>query len=117
RARPNREHALRAEPLELAPVVREDAADTRDRQGQQPSTRVDSLAEPRDRDAERHLLELFALDVGDEQPRRVRPEVDRRDSRHLRGTNAVTAATASRASWTAARSTASRASEAWRRAT
>src|ERR1051326_8972424 len=69
------------------------------------------LAEPRDSLAPGNLVEPSLLDVGDEQARRVRPEIDRGDPRHLRGYTAVSRPRESCASCTAARRTAVRASE------
>ena len=86
RARRDRERALRAECLELAPVVDERVPHAGDRHGQQPSARVDALAESRDPRAADDLLDPSVDDVGDEQPSRVRPEVDRGDARHFVGT-------------------------------
>jgi hypothetical protein len=48
------------------------------------ATRVDALTEARDTRLAVHLHERAVDDVGDEQPRRVRAEVDGRDP-HLRG--------------------------------
>ena len=84
RARRDRERPLGAELLERAPIVDERVADARDRHGEEAAARVDALAEPRDARLAVHLVDPAVLDVGDEQPRRVRPEVDR-DSNHLRG--------------------------------
>ena len=41
---------------------------------------VDPFAEPRNLQLTGHLLDAAAPDVGDEQARRVRPEVDRGDA-------------------------------------
>ena len=84
RARRDGERALGAERLERAPVVGEDVAHARDRDGEEAAARVDALAEPRDARLAVHLVDAAVVDVGDEQPRRVRAEVDRCDS-HLRG--------------------------------
>ena len=80
------ERALGAERLELAPVVGQHVAHARDRHRQQPAARVDALAEARDDAAPHDLDDVVALDVRDEQARRVGAEVDGRDARHLRGT-------------------------------
>ena len=84
RARRHRERALGAEALERAPVIGEHVAHTRDRNGEESAARVDPLAEAGDVRLAVHLVDAAVYDVGDEQPRRVRPEVDRCDS-HLRG--------------------------------
>ena len=80
--------------------------------GQEAPARVDALAEPRDDAAAHDLLDPAVLDVGDEQPGRVRAEVDRGDARHLRGTAPRSPATSACASAAAAAITASSASEA-----
>ena len=90
-ARRDAERPLGAELLELAAVVGEDVADARDRQRQQPAALVDALAEPRDLEPANDLLER-PVRVGDEEARRVRPQVDGGDP-HLRGTTAVTRST------------------------
>ena len=82
-ARRDAERALGAERLELAPVVGEHVADTCDRNGEETTALVDALAEAGDREPADDLVER-AVHVGDEQPGRVRAEVDRRDP-HLRG--------------------------------
>ena len=83
-ARRDGERALRAEPLERSAVVGEHVADARDRSGEEAAARVDAFAEARDARLAVHLVDAAVDDVGDEQPRRVRAEVDRGDS-HLRG--------------------------------
>ena len=82
-ARRDAERPLGAERLELAPVVGEDVADARDRDGEEAAPLVDALAEPGDLEPADDLVER-PVRVGDEQPGRVRPEVDRCDP-HLRG--------------------------------
>ena len=113
-ARRDAERPLGAELLELAAVLGEDVAHAGDRERQQPAALVDPLAEPRDRQPADDLLER-PVRVGDEQPGRVRPQVDGRDS-HLRGTTPVTRPTAARTSAIAAVRTFSRAREERRRA-
>ena len=83
-ARRDEQRALRAERLECAPVVGERVAHARDRHGEEAATRVDPLTEARDARLAVHLVERAVDDVGHEQPRRVRAEVDGSDS-HLRG--------------------------------
>jgi hypothetical protein len=46
---------------------------------------VHVLAESRDPLLQQHLVDPALVDVGDQEPRRVRPEIDSRDPRHLRG--------------------------------
>ena len=83
--------------------------------GSRPPAGVDAFAEARD-DAPAHdLIDAAFLDVGDEEASRIRAEVDRRDARHLRGTAPRSPSTERLTSPAAARSTASRASEACRR--
>ena len=48
---------------------------------------IDAFAEPRDRQPTRDLIEPVAVDVRDEEPGRVRPEVDGCDADHLTGRN------------------------------
>ena len=75
-ARPDGEHALRAEALRLPPVVDEHVPDAGDRGRQQDAATVDRLAQTGDRLAANHFLDTSVVDVGDQQARRVRPEVD-----------------------------------------
>ena len=77
-----RECPLGAECLELPPVLGEAVPHTGDRDGEEPPPLVDPLAEARDREPSRDLLEVLAVDVRDEEPGRVRPEVDRCDAGH-----------------------------------
>src|SRR6185503_4019359 len=76
RARGDRQHALRAQPLELAAVLGEHVADARDRQRQELAPLVHALAEPRDLGAPCDLLDASVLDVGDQQAGRVGAQVD-----------------------------------------
>ena len=69
------------------PVVGEAVPDAGDGHGEEAAPSVDSFAEPRDRELPDDLLELLAVDVRDEEPGRVRPEVDRCDARHRVGRN------------------------------
>src|SRR5204863_8394437 len=87
-ARRHEQDRLSAERLGRAPVVGERVADARDGEGEEAAAGLDALAEARDA---RLAMQLFhaAVDVRDEQPRGVRPEVDGRDD-HLRGTTAAT---------------------------
>ena len=57
RARRDGERALRAERLELAPVVGERVAHARDRDGEEAAARVDPFAEPRDARAPHDLVD------------------------------------------------------------
>src|ERR1051326_2639487 len=97
--------------LGRAAVVDEAVADTRDRGRKEDAAPVDVLAEPSDPLPAVQRLERAVLDVGDEQPRGVRPEVDRCDARHFEGKNERAEATAERTSVTAPISTRARASE------
>ena len=111
-ARRDGERALGAELLELAAVVGEHVPHARDGDRQEAPARVDALAEPRDARPAHDLLDAAVLDVGDEQPRGVRAEVDRGDARHLRRHEARgRGRTCAFASAAAARSTASCASD------
>ena len=78
-ARRDRERALGAERLGFAAVVGEHVPHARDRDGEQAASRVDAFAEAGDR-GRRASSRGAVLDVGDEQPGRVRAEVDRGDS-------------------------------------
>src|SRR5205085_7262995 len=111
RARRDRERALRAEGLELASILRQRVPDARDRNGKEAAAFVDAFAEPRDARAAQHLVDAAVLDVGDEQARGVRPEVDRPDARHLRGSSVRNESSEPRASVVAERTTASCASD------
>ena len=82
RARADCERARRAEVLELAAVVGEHVPDARDRYGEEAPALVDALSEPGDRQAALDFSEPAIVDVGDEETRRVRPQVDRSDARH-----------------------------------
>ena len=75
-ARPDREHALGAEPLCLAAVPGEHVPHPRDRQRQQLAPLVDALAEPGDLRAPCDLLDAPVVHVGDEQTGRVGAQVD-----------------------------------------
>ena len=108
-ARRDAERPLRSERLELAPIRGEDVADARDRDGEEAAPLVDALAEPGDLEPADDLCQR-PVRVGDEQPGRVRPEVDRSDP-HLRGYTAVTRPIESRTSSIALVSTFSRARE------
>ena len=81
-ARPDRERALGAEALELAPVVGEHVAHPGDRQRQEAPARVHALAESGDRERPPDFVDPALVDVRDEQPRRVRAQVD---SAHTHG--------------------------------
>ena len=78
----DRERALGAELLGLAPEVREHVANPRDRCGEEALAVVDALAETRDLEAADNVLEPPVLDVRDEQTSGVGAEIDRRDA-HL----------------------------------
>jgi hypothetical protein len=109
------EDALGAVALGDAAVVGEDVPDARDRDRQQPATTVDALPQARDREAPVDVVERPVLDVGHEQARGVRAEVDGGDAGHLRGTSPVTRDTVDVTSSIAADSTARRARLRWRR--
>ena len=120
RTRRDAECPLRPERLQLAPVLGEGVANAGDREGEELAPLVDTLAQPSDPQPADDLLER-PVRVGDQETRRVRPQIDGRDP-HLRGTNAVTRSTDSRTSAIAsvstvscAREVRSRASEASRR--
>ena len=115
-ARRDEQRPLGAERLGRAAIVGEHVAHARDREGEEAAARVDALAEPRDPRLAVQLVERAVLDVGDEQPRRVRPEVERGDP-HLRGGRRRRARRCRVASSSAARRTASWASETRRRPT
>ena len=68
--------------LDLAPVLREPVSDARDREGEESSPPVDTLADARDRQPPGISSRRSPVDVRDEQPGRVRPEVDRCDAGH-----------------------------------
>ncbi len=70
--------------VERPPVVGEDVTDPGDRGGEEEPPHVHLLAEPRDGQAAVELAHDAVLDVCDEQARRVRPQVDDADARHLR---------------------------------
>ena len=114
RARRDAECPLRAERLELAAVVGEDVAHAGDREGQELAPLVDTFAQPRDRQPADDLLER-PVGIGDQETRRVRPQIDGCDP-HLRGTNAVTRLTDARTSASAEVRTFSCAREVRRRA-
>jgi hypothetical protein len=80
--RRDRERLLGAELPGLPAVVGEDVANPRDRRGKEAAALVDALAEPRDLQPADELLDPPVCDVGDEQARRVRAEVDGSHSRH-----------------------------------
>ena len=83
RARRDRQRAGRLQNLELTPILGEAVPYAGDGDREKPTPLVDALPEPGDRQAADDLLEAPVLDVGDEQPGRVRAEVDRRDAGHL----------------------------------
>ena len=81
RARADGERPLGAERLELAPILREHVPDTGDRDRKEAAALVDAFAELRDREPADDFAHV-AVDIGDEQPGRVRAEIDCGDS-HL----------------------------------
>src|SRR5262249_22465116 len=113
-ARCHGQHALGAESLGLAPVRDQAVADARNRRGKQAAAPVDTLAEARDPLAPLDRLEPLAVDVGDEEARRVRAQVDRCDAGHLLGMNDRAESTSERTSPAAPMSTRVRASELFR---
>src|ERR671920_223180 len=83
RTRRDCERALGSECFGGAPVVGEDVAHARDRNGEQAAALVDAFAEPRDARFPLDVADFPGVDVRDEQPRRVRPDVDGRHSAHV----------------------------------
>ena len=112
RARRDGERALRAELLELAPKLGERVPYTCDRERQEAPSRVDALAEARDDASPDELVDVAVGDVGDQEPRRVRAQIDGGDARHFFGITRRSPATVLRTSATAACRTRSWASEA-----
>ena len=106
-ARADAQRPLCAERLQLAAEVGEDVPDAGDRDGQEAAPLVDALAQPRDHEPADDLLER-SVRVGDQETGRVRPQVDCSDP-HLRGTRPVTRSSDARASASAEVSTFSRA--------
>src|SRR5438132_9319959 len=109
-ARRDGEDAFRAQRLGCQAVIDEAVADASDCGREQPPPSVDVLAQPGDSQAALDLADAAVVDVGHEQPRRVRTEVDRCDARHFEGMNDRTDATAERTSFAAPVSTRARAS-------
>ena len=72
--------------LDNGRVLREAGLDASDRSGLETPTGIHVLAELRDRETTIDLAQRAAFEVGDEESGGVRPEVDDRDARHLRGT-------------------------------
>ena len=91
-ARRDCERALATERLGLSPEIGEHVPYARDRHRKQAPPSVDAFAQPRDDGAPDDLLDAAVLDVGDEQACGVRPQVDRGDADHLRGTSPRTRA-------------------------
>ena len=114
-ARGDGERPLGAERLQLAAEVGEAVAHPRDGEGEEAAPPVDAFAEPRDHEPPRDLVYVAVDHVGDEQARGVRPEVDRRDARQ--GVKKRAKRYAVLAPWTPPKSTRTRATERWRRAT
>ena len=114
-ARRNGERPLGAEALQLPAKVGQAVAHARNGEGEQPSPLVDTFAEPGDLEPPRYFIDVAVDHVGDEQARGVRPEIDRRDA----GQSVKNRATryAVLAPWTPPKSTRTRATERWRRAT
>src|SRR5918994_1161660 len=83
RARRHQQRALGAEGLRLAAGVGHKVPHAPDRKRGQAPTLVDALTEPRDRRAPDDLVDPSVVHVRDEQPRRVRPEVDRSDAHYF----------------------------------
>ncbi len=74
------ERPLGAERLELLPIVGEAVAHACDGDREEDAALVDVLAEASDGEPACDLLQPAVLDVRDEEPGRVRPEVDRCDA-------------------------------------
>ena len=96
------EHALGAEVFGDAPVAGEDVPHAGHRHGEEAVPLVDALAEARELEPARELVDARTFDVGDEQPRRVGAEIDGGDAGHLRGTTPVNRLTVARTSAIAA---------------
>ena len=84
RAGRNQERPLGAEALRLPPVVGEHVPHACDREREQAPARIHALAEAGDLLPRNDVLHAAVVDVGDEQPRRVRPLVDRCDTHGAR---------------------------------
>ena len=82
-ARRNRERAPGAGRLEHLPIVGQRVADARERGGEEEAPLVHALAEAGDRQPALDLAHDAVIDVGDEQARRVRPQVDDADAGHF----------------------------------
>ena len=82
-AGPDGQGLLCAELVEDAPVLAERVADAGDGGGEEEPPRVDAFAEAGDHEPPLHLTDGAVLDVGHEQARRVRPQVDGADARHF----------------------------------
>jgi hypothetical protein len=113
--------SARRRALRAPPVVGEAVPDTAIADGRESAALVDALAEACDREPARDLLELLAVDVRDEEPGRVRPEIDRRDARHRLGRNTrshrvrrCAASSEPSSTCSCARDTRSRSARAWR---
>ena len=75
-------------PIGSASVVGEDVPHARYRLGEEDPPLVHSLAEARDLEPAVELPDRAVVDVGHEEPRRVRAAVDGRDADHLRTSTA-----------------------------
>ena len=79
-ARRNGQRSLGAEALQLTAEVSEAVANAGDREGEKAPPLVDVLAQSRDLEPSRNLVDAAVDDVGDQQARGVRAEVYRRDA-------------------------------------
>ena len=79
-ARRDAKDALGAELLDPPAVLGEDVAHARDGEGEEPPACVHALAEASDLLAPLDRLDPAVADVGDEKPRRVRAEIDGRNT-------------------------------------
>src|SRR4029077_16483385 len=111
------EGPLGAERFELPPVLTQRVPDASDRDGEEAPARVNALAELRDARSAHQFLNAPVVDIGDEEARGVRAQVDRRNAHYLRGTARRSARMLWLTSSAAERRTASCASDAWSRAT
>ena len=96
RARGQSHDALRAEPVAHLPVDGDRLRHPVNRLLRKPAAGVDALPKPRDERTPVELHDLTVLDLGHEQPRGVRPDVDDRDGHARQRTRARSCALVSR---------------------
>ena len=80
RARAGGKRALRSERLDPPAVIGEAIAHPRDRDGEEAASSVDVLAELREDEVARYLVDAPVLDVRDEQPGSVGSQIDGGDT-------------------------------------